>query len=263
MGLDIYLYSATDAAANKLHDDASNEYYERSDYDELTEARREELRAAIPPYTPHVDVPSERYPEHLFNRRYLRSSYNDGGYNNAVPQMIGGGGSLYWIFEPMGREWDGDEGTLTSADIPSLQESRKRADEVLVKLNGADRLRTMDATAMVGGPDHLWSEWPREDEVLAWYREEAAKHAAKPDLHGMGEGYSTAKGHVLGFTKGLEVLALTVGRDAIGMPCAIAVYRAVDGHESYVQSTEIVIEFIDEAISLIERDGSADLSWSG
>jgi len=42
------------------------------------------------------------------------------------------------------------------------------------------------------------------------------------------------------------------------------VYRASDGgFDSYVQAAEITAEFCDEAIALIERDGSCEMSWSG
>ena len=36
-----------------------------------------------------------------------------------------------------------------------------------------------------------------------------------------------------------------------------------DGFESYTQSARIIAEFCEEAISLIERDGTCHLSWSG
>lgn len=260
MGLDIYLCSRDQAAANDAHAAASNVVYGRSDYDQLTDAQRDDLHKAIPPYAPSGDVPSERYPDHLFNRRYLRSSYNGGGFNRAVTDFVGADHDLYWIFEPMGREWDGDDGIITETDVPALRKARKRAEQVADELRAADPLRVMSESPMLGDRDHMWSRLPGEHEVLAWYRDEKARHADRAD----GDGYANAKGLVLGFAKGLEVLAVTLCRDVLGRPAAAVVYRP-DGEtvESYVQSAEIVVEFCDEAIALIERDGSARMSWSG
>jgi hypothetical protein len=116
VGLDIYLYTAEQAARNAAYDKAVEEWYGGEDgqspHDKATDEERKAWSAAHS-YTSYEDVASERYPGHLFNRRYLRSSYNGGGFNRAVPEMLGHAdgdeerGSLYWIFEPMSREWDG------------------------------------------------------------------------------------------------------------------------------------------------------------
>jgi hypothetical protein len=261
MGLDIYLYTKAEREQNDAHDAAWNAAYAELDAGRMTEDQWKD-KVIEPAYTSYKDVPSARHPGHLFNRRYLRSSYNGGGFNRAVPDFVGEDHGLYWIFEPMGREWDGDEGTLTEADVAELRECKTRAEQVAAELRACDPLRVTATTTMVGSAEHMWSNWPTEDQVLAWYREEKAKHTDKPSP--FSEGYSNAKGDVLGFTKGLEVLAATVGRDILGQPCAVLVYRASgEAFDSYVQSAEIVAEFCDEAISLIERDGSAYLSWSG
>lgn len=266
MGLDIYLYERAHHDQNEQHEREWSALYERKDAGEITEAEYDELRKQITQYASHIDAPSERYPDHLFNRRYLRSSYNDGGFNHAVPDFLGTSGdaeypgargSLYWIFEPMAREWDGDEGILTADDIDKLRASKVRALEVADELRKCDPLRVMSEGLMIGPAEHMWHEPPTEAEVLAWYRAEKERHATgdRPD-----GGYSNAKGMVFGFEKGLEVLAVAVGRQLFG-PGAILVYR--QDVTSYVESAEITAEFCDEAISLIERDGSCCLSWSG
>lgn len=263
MGLDVYLYERKAAEAKKLHFEATDAFYERPDYAELTEEQRKEARAALPPYVSHEDVPSEKYPDHLFNRRYLRSSYNAGGFNSAVPDMIGEDHGLYWVFEPMGREWDGDEGFLTMEDVPKLRECRERAEQVAAELRKCDPLRTSAETPIFGAEAHLWSDLPTEEQVLDWYRAEKAQNSGRTSPFG-GNGYTTAKGAVFGFESGIEILALTLGRDIIGRPAAVMVYRlSTETRDSYIQSAEITGEFIDEAIQLIERDGSAYISWSG
>lgn len=268
MGLDIYLYTAAEAAANDAHDAASNAFYERPDYEKLTEDERRAAYKALPPYAPQTDVPSERYPEHLFNRRYLRSSYNGGGFNRAVPDFVGADHSLYWIFEPMKREWDSeDNGDLNVLDLRLLRQCRERAEQVVEELRACDPMRVMTESPIFGDREHMWSKLPSEDQVLDWYRQEKATHAspeARARAHWQDGGYSNAKGLVLGFDEGFEVLAITLGADPLGRPAAAVVYRPnQDAIDSYVQSAEIIVEFIDEALGLIEKDGSARISWSG
>jgi hypothetical protein len=261
MGLDIYLYTAIDAAQNEAHDEASEAFYERPDYDSLGDAEKKAIREAMPPYAPHVGVPSEKYPEHLFNRRYLRSSYNGGGFNHAVPQLLTTSGaksyphergSLYWIFEPMGREWDGDDGRLTHEDIPKLHEAQERALSVVGDLSKSDRLRVMTISPNVfsGPPKHT------DDAALAMYRAELPLRTS--------DGWYSRGPNLNVFGGGLTTLAAIPGKGTFGEPAVHLVYRVADeGFDSYVQSAEIVVEFCDEAIALIERDGGASMSWSG
>lgn len=257
MGLDVYLYTRAQAAANARHDEASEAFYEREDWP--SEQERDKARAALPAYECQTDVPSERHPGHLFNRRYLRSSYNNSGFNGAVPEMVGADHGLYWIFEPV-KPADEYEVELTEASIPALEEAKARALQVAEELRVCDPLRTTDVSAFLGSQEHLWQDLPTEGQVLAWYREERERNG---DRHPDG-GYSNAKGAVFGFKKGMEVLAATVGRDVIGRPAAILVFRLGDeAKQSYIASAEITAEFCDEAIALIRKDGSCSMHWSG
>lgn len=258
MGLDVYLYERAHEEANNAHSKAWDEWYER--FQDVAEADAEKVaaKAAIPSYESAADVPSERYPQHLFNRRYLRSSYNGGGFNRAVPDFLADQDvTLNWIFEPVMGSSEEYSFEMSEASIPALEEAKKRALSIADRLRTCDPLRTMDATAMIGLADHLWSDLPNDDQALAWYREEQARPATPS-----GEGwYSSAKGTVFGFDKGQEILALTVGRDILGRPCALAVYRG--DASSYIESAEITAEFCDEAVMLIRRDGGVFMHWSG
>jgi hypothetical protein len=253
VGLDIYLYNAADGSANKLHDDATNAFYDDPAYEAWSESERKDRYDALPEYVSHTDVPSERYPDHLCNRRYLRSSYNAGGFNSAVPEYTGSDHGFYWIFEPMGREWDGDEGQLTAVDIPMLQESRKRTEQVVGELEACDPLRTItvDGNIFKGQPTTT------AEEALAWARDELAKERQ------VGGWWSNLTGEFFGET-GPAIIAACPGVGSFGMSGVHLVYRAEDeAVRSYVQTAEIVGEFIDEATSLIEADGMAYISWSG
>ena len=260
MGLDIYLYARAEHEQNQAHNKASEELYERPDYDRLSDAEKSALYSALPPYASTTDVPSERYPDHLFNRRYLRSSYNGGGFNHAVPQMLATSdgnypeerGSLDWIFEPVRLE-DQYDIELTAGSIDALRQAKARALEVVEALRASDRLRVMTVSP------NMFSEPPTytDDDALRLYREAVAAGRIRPD------GWWSTK-DMDGFGAGLTVLAAIPGKATFGIPGVHLIYRKDDeGFESYVQSAEIVSEFCDEAIALIERDGSCYMSWSG
>lgn len=261
MGLDIYLHTKDYAAASEARDRAWDEVYDSGRWAEMTDVEKEAWRAANP-WPESGGAPSLNYPDHLFNRRYLRSSYNGTGFNHATPSLLGcptdetypyQRGSLYWVFEPMGREWDGDEGTLTADDVDKLRESKARALQVADELRKSDRLRVMTASP------NMFREPPAltDDEALAKYREQISTGRIRP-----GGWWSNADMDVFG--EGLTVLAAIPGKATFGIPGVHLIYRQPDeGFESYIQSAEIVAEFCDEAISLIERDGSCSMSWSG
>jgi len=261
MGLDISLYTNAEREASKAHEAAWDDVYDSGRWAAMTKAQQDEWRAANPYPDRDRDHPSERYPDHLFNRRYLRSSYNGGGFNHAVPEMLGTSGanaeypnergSLYWIFEPIGREWDGDEGILTRDDIPKLLESKARAELIAEELRKADRLRVFTASP------NMFSAPPEtsDNDALRMYRE----HVAEREPEGW---YSSRDMDVFG--GGITILAAIPGKATFNIPGVHLIYRAADeGFESYVQSAEIVAEFCEEAIALISVDGSCEMSWSG
>lgn len=260
VGLDIYLHDLEYRAQEKAHEKAWDDVYASGRWEKPTDEEKRAWRDENP-YPSTRGYPSEKYPNHLFERRYLRSSYNGGGFNHAVPEMLATAGheatypnergSLYWIFEPMGREWDGDEGILTDEDIPKLEESKARAEMVAEELRKSDRLRVFTASP------NMFSEPPQTDDngALRMYRE----HVADREPDGW---YSSRDMDVFG--GGITILAAIPGKASFNIPGVHLIYRAADdGFDSYVQSAEIVAEFCDEAIALIKRDGSCEMSWSG
>lgn len=260
MGLDIYLSSAADAEADRLH-------YSAYDDDNTMSDEERKIWLAEHPSSPLQDTPSHQYPDHLFKRDYLRSSYNDSGFNHAVPEMLGSSssgmypnerGSLYWIFEPTGRNWHngGDEAPFTSDDVPKLLECKQRALDVAQELRNSDNLRVMAISPNIfSGPSAI-----TEDEALQMYREHVIQRGGEPKD---GDWYSQGPSLNV-FGGGLKVLAAIPGMGTFKEPSVHLIYRASnEAFDSYIQSAEITAEFCDEAISLIERDGSCKISWSG
>jgi hypothetical protein len=260
MGLDIYLYEKAHHEQNARRKTEWESLWERKDKGEITEEQYDALRANLTPHASHTDAPSTINPEHLFNRRYLRSSYNEGGFNSVAENV--GGHDLYWIFEPLNVEFDGWDGLVTTGHVVALQQCRERAIQVAEEIRTWDRLKVTEIRGpMLGAADHLWSKLPTKDQVMTWVRGELARE------HVIDGSYSCAKGSV--FPEGFEVLAITQGAPRFaffsdGDSVTYAVFRVEDAAlESYVQSALITAEFCDEAIALIERDESAYMSWSG
>jgi len=275
MGLDIYLTEITEQEQEKRHSEESSALWERRENGEITEEEWSELYDKITPYPNRWEgrsYKSERYPDHLFDRRYLRSSYNDSGFNHAVPEMLGHAGvypyqhgSLYWIFEPMERDWDGDEGRIDADDILKLEDARRRAGIVAGELKDCDSLRVMTISAnQLTGLDWLQID---SDRALEIYRKEAERTAGRDTSNSpFGSAYSSSEGEFFG-EKGWEFLAAIPGGEKMFFnedrwPAVHMIYRS-EALDSYIQSAEIVVEFIDEAIELIKRDGAAYISWSG
>lgn len=149
MGLDVYLVTKVDEAQDDVHDAAWNALWERKEKGELTDEQYEEERKKLPPASNRFEDkhPSTVYPDHLFNRRYLRSSYNSGGFNHAVPEYLGEPGTdLHWIFEPVRGGTDEYSFELTAASVSALEEAKSRA------LDVAKRLKEVTLPLAMYGP---------------------------------------------------------------------------------------------------------------
>jgi hypothetical protein len=123
---------------------------------------------------------------------------------------------------------------------------------VASELQQSDQLRVKTVAPNVFSPPPLHSD----DEALEMYRAAVAKGRIGADSW-----WSNVDMDVFG--AGLTVLAAIPGRATLGVPGVHLIYSAADALLSYVHSAEIVAEFCDEAISLIERDGSCSIHWSG
>lgn len=259
MGLDIYLTTDADNAAEKAYSEAWDELWSRKDSGEITEAEYDELRKELPSYPPKASVPAQADPEHLCDRRYLRSSYNASGFNRVVENTSGQ--DLYGIFEDV---YQGDQEEypqqLTEADIPGLRSAAAKARATAEAFSAWDRLQVAEIGRLVlGSQDHLWSEPPTEGQFLEWVRGEFARREAGNDSF---TSYSTGKGDI--FAEGMTIVAASQGRNGFfGSSCLVAVRADDSTVEHYRNTALIAAEFCEEAISLIERDGRCWLGWSG
>lgn len=191
-----------------------------------------------------IEEPSNKYPDHLCNKGYLRSSYNPGGFNHYVGNLIGK--ELYWVFGDILNE---DEYEL-HPNLVQLAAARNRAQQIVSELRQALPLSVVTIAAdRSGRSGQPRSE--REAQSLEIYREEVRQHNEAFDKHPEAKSYdySNAHGHFW-FTEPLEVLAAIPGIDILGQPAVHLITKSDDeNHEFYVQMADIVVEFLDRAIA--------------
>lgn len=261
MGLDIYLYTKAEAENDRNHSQEETDFYGEEWDIEHTE---EEIAAfkANRKYTwgGSSDVPSEKYGSStLCNRRYLRSSYNGGGFNSAVPQITANADYNFdWIFGEV-KEYGDWRIPLDEAAVPRLQIARERAVEV------ANALRAIEkpVKAVTVSPNMFMAPPTKSEyDALGWYHEQVAKIPAMGDFFGSG-GWSSGDGEFFG-KDGLKVLAAVPGVGFGGVPAVHLVFELnEEATKSYIETADIVAEFVDEALDLIAKDGSCELHWSG
>jgi len=193
------------------------------------------------------DEPSENYPEHLCNKRYLRSSYNEAGFNFVARRLVGK--DMYYIFQPGNTD---DDGRIKYTHN-ELRIARQRAIEVI------ERFRTLYLKENLYGVTAVRhnifkAQETTEDKVLEIvYNEEKSKEGIREKYN-----YSNIKGHFF-FCYPLEVVAILPGKDAMG-ECIWIVYKMDEEvFQHYMQTAEIILEFIDNALTLPEP---VQIVWS-
>lgn len=243
MGLDIYLkvipnkdsydkeQEAYESANNKLFNEicGSDENVRVPDekYQEYR-AKCKELEASMGleeyggnPFETSIREDSKLYPEHLCKIGYLRSSYNEGGFNAVARTLLGK--DLYWIFDKNNEEYQFKpdwEATLRRAE-----EFKK---ELLGKIEESHGCGVMEVSGF--GDEQAMSG----NEALQSFIEESKKNAEYGD-------YSNKRGYF--FPEGpLEVTALIHGKGFLGQPCTYVIYKKNSQYEFYVQMIDIVIE---------------------
>jgi hypothetical protein len=145
MGLDVYVHKFDDFETNqrveeevqKLEEEIWAEY---GAYDSLTdEQKNEAVKRVQVIYFEHglnnygentngketLKNNSTKYPEHLFKVGYFRSSYNDGGINRVLEQLLGENSDLYYVFNV-------EDGGYINVD---WEEAKKRAVLILERFD--------------------------------------------------------------------------------------------------------------------------------
>jgi len=193
----------------------------------------------------HVELPSARYPDHLFKVGYFRSSYNSGGLNRVLNDY-----GLPDLDDIFGAE-------RRYAFAPDWPDVLARIDVALDAFDAATKRMNLRAEAT----SPLLMGKAREDvrsakDALEVYRTTLAKSASSEAL---GNGFSDYAGVFV--PKGLTVRAFVRGLDALLQPAIYFVYDTTL-HPSYRQSLEIVRETAEWVLAQ-PNPKAFHLHWSG
>lgn len=204
---------------------------------------------------PGVEAPvSKVNPDHLFKLDYWRSSYNGGGYNRFVDNLVGE--SLFSIMGDNLSDFEEYEHQVTGwADI------KARAQGVRALILEAPRLGCFFQTAKNLRPQDktLSSEADAIEAYVEMAEEQRKMLEANPDRGFFGGAFS----NYLGFydMDGLKVHAVLAGTGILGDAGVFVVYETTpETRDFYVEATEIVIE---TAEWVLENGDKATVFWSG
>lgn len=275
MGLDIYLYSKQQRKQNALHEKEWEALYARKESGEIDDEEYDSLRTEVTPYTSYTDAaphdPNLADAKNINNRRYLRSSYNEGGFNRAVPHFLADPSANYYsIFAPViGDNPEPYETVFLPGHIGALHEVAERFRDVAARLDTCDAVTVTHVT----GSNYATPNATAED-ALTFYRKAVAQDEERrakilaegrnpDDDHFFGGGWSSGGGSYMGATP-LRVRAAVPGVDVIGQSCVYLVFESSrESVNSYRDSALIAAEFCEEAIDLIKADGECLMTWSG
>jgi len=278
MGLDISLQVAATARLERLRYKVEDEWYENiPDNGDLSYEERKSLRDSyiadrIPadiraaadnaqPFEPVSKVDTE----HINTPTYLRSSYNESGFDSVVPRRLNDEYATYeGIFGGIAwKDADGnptDEGYpggfLNKDDIPALRVVQGRALEVAKRLEDAD---PYDVTFVGANPFADKSTLPKSaTEALQVFRDQAEKTKGKDAPYN----YSTSSGHFFE-QEALTIVAAIPGAEHFREQGVYLVFERDKDDDFYFKAALIAAEFAQATMNLIERDGEAYVSWSG
>lgn len=188
-----------------------------------------------------IEENSKKHPDHMFKVGYFRSSYNAGGMEHVVGNIIGKDGCLYYIFK------HGDEQYEFS---PNWNEALKRVQRVMKTLNektedGAFRVATAGFNIFRSPEDYAGINEKRAMEMFEAERKKNKERKPDPFFGGC---YANDSGEFFFDEGGLKVRALIPGVDALGAPCVHAIYESSD-LDWYKQALEVVEETIQFVLS--------------
>lgn len=313
MGLDVYLYkmNAPRAEIERLRDlsekisqEANDEAYDNkgesySEYEKrTTEEERDRTfekykelkrsKAAAHGLTidekwcdvllpeEKVEIDSKRDPKHYFKIGYFRSSYNNGGINHVLRNLLGAEYGLGWIF-------DNDEEYYL---YPDWKRARTRAEELLKLYQASSQKCPASVTTVTCVTEPCRSE----EEALRMFQEVYDAQIRQTDprkqCHGMTafsnkhglfdmtrfmtdpktfDGEKAEPMQIVAVIPGVQesIMAKVMGRNGVLEPCAYVITKKDVGPEDwYAKALMIVIETIDYVLAQ-EKPEQFYLHWSG
>lgn len=258
MGLDIYLYKHLRHKESKKKEEKYNKYSDAEwekfakgrEYNTIPESELKEHQEKKKKYAlslglsewgdddknkKSIEKNSKKYPDHMFKIGYCRSSYNPGGINHVLSDLIGE--DLYSIFDRTGDEYE---------FLPDWVGVRGRAKESLKlmdkKLEEMGPYRVMKSDHNMFDMDKQMDAVPDASTALDKFMEVRSKHSKADDFgnfsNGIGEFFLKTP---------LKVAAIIPGscKELFGTgkaPCQYIIYEDEGSYEFYHQALEIVVE---------------------
>jgi hypothetical protein len=205
-----------------------------------------------------VELPSKKYPKHLFKIGYLRSSYNSGGLNNYLDRK--GIDDLYWVFQPNDRY----------EFVPNWEEAKSRIDIVLGQFDKCHQTWRGKYDVDFVGFNALnkdMSGYPKTKQeaqfVFGRKYEEHHKQIGKNKkmTRMFGSSFTCREGAF--WFGGFKIVAALPGfGEYFKEPGVYLMYENASGAEYYRQSLEITKEMIEFVLNQ-KRPQDYGLHWSG
>jgi hypothetical protein len=264
MGLDVSLKYCADRATEIAKQEAAEEFssaaWEKAGkYDDLSDAQRETVRAATKAYNEANDLDewgssnkiqdicskSAKFPEHMFEVGYLRSSYNEGGINSVLKRA--GCMDLYDIFKPEDGEY------YVDIDWTAAQE---RCDEAIIQFREhlTGPMAGYDVTRVSNFGSNGVSD---ASEALAILKEQLEKHPAGNGFRS----YGCREGDF--YLDGLEIVGVIPNCGFGGGVFLLTKDKKVEAPEDnwYMQALIVTKEMIDFVVAQPDPDNYF-LGWS-
>jgi hypothetical protein len=290
MGLDVYLERYEDfelaRALEKRYEEGSEALWNTVDkkYEDMTQEEKDGISAQAKELAESlglgewgtfeqgvekVKIKSAKFPEHMFEVGYWRSSYNDGGVNNVLRGTIGK--DLYYV--TFGNDSDSKEYYIQ----PDWEAAQKRLVEVQGLFDAYIRDYGFRAMQISLSPFVDPGELPHSaEDAVALFNQQAdrwkegaplrAEHHAAGKM-AMGSWYSSRDGHFFFNDEfdedgggDLAVVGAIPGIGTLGTPSVYLIYKPTD-MDWYQQALEVVGETFAYVLAQPERE-KFYLAWS-
>jgi len=249
MGLDVYLYHWQNFEEDvKIEEEYERKCSEIWETEEENKARKlcEELKKKMGlvgwgevPRKSKIELPSKKYPDHLFKIGYFRSSYNCNGFNNVMSRV--GLPTLYDIFNVK----RGDDYHI----LPNWKESLERANKAIEAFKAFLRKPISKYQAVYcSSIDKVKSE----REALKVFEEELKRNKHYSYMSRKGDFY---------FGKPLKVYGVIQGEGFLNEGVYLIYEVDKEFYNWYFQALEIVKETIEYVLNN-PKEGKYVMVWS-
>ena len=200
---------------------------------------------------------AETYTEYEDREYYLRSSYNESGYNTVTENVLGQYG-YYWTFEPWIKDAQDYEYPCTDPAVLADCLARAVHQEAAWKATAQEGIHSCFTVSSYSGSDELLPT--TAGQVMTLFRTEQTRWADLEKKVPSFDAYSNQDGYYS--RSGITVSAIVPGKE-YGKPCAYVVYKMGDeGVAYYLEAAKKAVELVTAAITMLEAGSTPVINWS-